>query len=265
MTTAGLERDLAALAASMRAYTVGVRASRDDRGAGVIWSSDGAIVTNAHVANTHGVAIQFADGAIAKGTVERRDDRRDLALVRIDRRDLHAAPIRDPHDLRAGEILAALGHPLGVPNVLTLGIASATHGAAERRFVRADLALKPGNSGGPLSDCQGRVVGINAMTVRGVALAVPSDDVRRFLGEEVVTPRLGVHLAPALLRDGRDAFAVVGVEIGSRAERSGLILGDIIVTRNTASLVVAASVDLVRGGAALTLPLVREPTSGAAA
>jgi serine protease Do len=110
--------------------------------------------------------------------VERRDPKRDLALLRIDAVGLDAVSYRDPATLRVGEIVVALGYPHGVPNVLTMGIVHAAPG----RYVSADLRIAPGNSGGPLADVEGRVVGINSMAVAGrVALAVPSDAILRFV------------------------------------------------------------------------------------
>jgi serine protease Do len=94
--------------------------------------------------------------------------------------ELAAVEMRDPASLRPGELVVALGHPLGVPNALAMGIVHAPVGTGRHRFVQADLRLWPGNSGGPLADAQGRVVGINAMVVGGLALAIPADDAAAF-------------------------------------------------------------------------------------
>ena len=182
MRGAEIERDLERLAETLRASTVAVRLRGDGAGSGVIWNADGAIVTNAHVAGRAEAEIVLSDGRSFAGRVERRDARRDLALIRIDARGLPAATVRDPAEVRVGEVLVAVGHPLGIPNALTMGIAHAAVGDGARRFVQADLRLAPGNSGGPLADVHGRVVGINSMVAGGLALAVPSDDVQRFAG-----------------------------------------------------------------------------------
>ena len=174
---------LAALAETLSASTVAVRVGRHGAGSGVVWSADGAIVTNAHVAYQRVAEVELADGRRYSARLVRRDPRRDLALLRIDARDLTAARVRDPGTLRTGELLVAVGHPLGIPNALTMGIVHAPVGTRRHRFVQADLRLAPGNSGGPLADAAGNVVGINAMFVAGgLALAVPSDDVTRFVG-----------------------------------------------------------------------------------
>ena len=147
-----IERDLEQLAETLRASTVAVRLRGDGAGSGVIWSGDGTIVTNAHVASRPEAEVVLSDGRRFAARVERRDERRDLALLRIDASGLPAAAVRDPSELRVGEVLVAVGHPLGIPNALTMGIAHAAVSEGSRRFVQADLRLAPGNSGGPLAD-----------------------------------------------------------------------------------------------------------------
>jgi serine protease Do len=259
-----IERDLEALAERLRTSTVAVRLGRGGAGSGVIWASDGAIVTNAHVANRPVAEVVLSDGRSFRARVERRDERRDLALLRIDATGLPAVAARDARDLRVGEVLVAVGHPLGIPNALTMGIAHATV-TASSRFVQADLMLAPGNSGGPLADVQGRVVGINSMVVGALALAVPSGDVQRFAGFVATPARLGVHLAPARLRDGHDALAVVAVEPDSRAHLAGLIPGDILLARDADRLRFASALDVLRGGVRITVPIPSHAESARAA
>ncbi len=265
--TTDLERDFAALAARLGASTVGIHsAGGRGSGSGVIWSADGRIVTNAHVARSRIVDVEFADGRRIAGTVEQRDERRDLAAIRVATHGLTPVLPRDPHDLRVGEIVVAFGHPLGVRNVLTTGILHAPHRTSGFAFVRADVRLAPGNSGGALADAQGRVIGINSMVAGSLALAVPADDVRRFMGEALPDGRLGVRLAPAQTADGRPAYAVIAVEPESAAERSGILIGDVLEIRNANRLAGAAHVDLRRGGVAVRVPIRRVPSeSGAAA
>ena len=184
-------RELETLAQRLRAITVAVRVGRSGAGTGVIWTGDGAVVTNAHVAARPFVEVVLEDGRRFTARVERRDPRRDLALVRIDAGVLPAAVRRDPATLRAGELLVALGNPLGVPNALSVGIAHAPVADGRHRFVQADLRLAPGNSGGPLADARGGVVGINSMVAGSLALAVPSDDVERFVRADM----RGAHAA----------------------------------------------------------------------
>ncbi|HEY0382066.1 MAG TPA: trypsin-like peptidase domain-containing protein [Candidatus Elarobacter sp.] len=259
-----IERELEALAEKLRASTVAVRLGRGGAGSGVIWASDGAIVTNAHVANRPAAEVILSDGRSFRARVERRDERRDLALLRIDATGLPAAAVRDARDVRVGEVLVAVGHPLGIPNALTMGIAHAAV-TASSRFVQAGVMLAPGNSGGPLADVQGRVVGINSMVVGALALAVPSGDVQRFAGAVATPSPLGVHLAPARLRDGRDALAIVAVEAGSRAQRAGLIAGDVLLARDVERLRFAKALDVLRGGVAITVPIPADAESARAA
>lgn len=264
--SAMIDADLEALAERLRASTVTVRVGRAGAGSGVVWSADGAIVTNAHVASRPQAEVMLADGRRFAARLERRDPERDLALLRVDAAGLSPAAVRDPADLRVGEVLVAVGHPLGVPNALTMGIVHAPLGSGRRRFVQADLRLAPGNSGGPLADASGRVVGINSMVVAGgLALAVPSDDVQRFLGASPEPSRLGVLLAPGRLRDGRDVLVVVGIESNSRAERAGLRVGDVLPGRDAERLRYASTLEIVRGGVAVVVPIPPDHGSSRAA
>jgi serine protease Do len=262
--TTELERDLLALAAALRASTVAVHAGRGSgSGSGVVWSADGAIVTNAHVARTARVEIELPDGRRLVGSVERRDERRDLARVRVDADGLTPALHRDPGDLRVGEFVAAFGHPLGVRDVLSTGIVFARYRSGENRFVTADVKLAPGNSGGALADSAGRVVGINSMVAAGLALAIPADDVARFMAG-AAAPRLGVRVAPVRVAR-REAFVVLATEARSAAERSGIIPGDVILTPAIERLGSARSLAILRGGAAITVAIVRADEGTAAA
>jgi serine protease Do len=263
--SAALTADLESLAEQLRASTVAVRLGRGGAGSGVIWSSEGAIVTNAHVASRPWAEVVLADGRRCEARVERRDAGRDLALLRVAASGLPAASVRDPAELRVGEVVVALGHPFGVPNALSMGIVHAPLGTGERRFVQADLRLAPGNSGGPLADAAGRVVGINSMVAGGLALAVPADDVQRFLGALPEPERLGVLLAAARLRDGGDALVIVAIEPGGRAEAAGLRIGDVLRTRDAARLRFASALEVLRGGATVTVPIPAQRGAGRAA
>jgi serine protease Do len=264
--TTEVERDLLALAQTLRASTVAVHAERGSgSGSGVVWSASGAIVTNAHVARSARVEVELASGERLRGTVERRDERRDLARIRIAADGLTPARFADPSALRVGEFVAAFGHPLGVRDVLSTGIVFSRHRPGGDRFVVADVKLAPGNSGGALADAAGSVVGLNSMVADGLALAVPADVVARFMGGEVAPARLGVRLA-AVRVAGQAAFAVLGTEPHSRAERAGLMPGDLILARSVDRLASAHAVDILRGGEALTVPILpadREPAAAA--
>jgi serine protease Do len=264
--SAAITAALNELATTLRASTVAVRVGRSGAGSGVVWSADGAIVTNAHVATRPEAEVLFADGRTFTARVERRDVERDLALLHIDAAGLQPVAVRDPATLRVGEVLVAFGHPMGVANALTMGIAHTAFGTGNRRFVSADVRLAPGNSGGPLADVEGRVVGINSITVGGdLALAVPSDDVERFLGSAPSDARFGVRLAAARLPDRRHAFVVTEVEPASRAERAGVRFGDVLLARDVNRLRTARTLDVLRGGVptVLAVPATREASLAA--
>jgi serine protease Do len=253
------------LAMKLRASTVAVRIGGSGAGSGVVWSADGGIVTNAHVVTKNTAEVRFADGRTFAARVERRDAERDLALLRIDATSLGPVAVRDPATLRVGELLVAFGHPMGVANALTMGIAHAPFGTGNRRFVSADVRLAPGNSGGPLADVEGRVVGINSITVGGdLALAVPSDDVERFLGNAPAPTRFGIRLAAAQLPDGRGAFVVTEVDPESRAHQAGVQFGDVVSARDLNGIHAAAQLRVLRGGNPIVLDL-PAPRQGALA
>jgi serine protease Do len=199
-TPHALTSDLAAVAARLQAITVALRTSAQAGGSGVIWRADGLVVTSAHVvpsadpgvgdphggragayggsARTH---VVLADGRSLSATVVAWDRQLDLALLRIAAHDLPAAVVGDSERLRPGELVLAAGHPFGMAGAVVTGVVHATPGHAAPRWIQADLRLAPGNSGGPMADARGRVIGINAMIAGRLALAVPSHVVGGFL------------------------------------------------------------------------------------
>ncbi|HEX2780833.1 MAG TPA: trypsin-like peptidase domain-containing protein [Gemmatimonadaceae bacterium] len=177
----------AELASSLAEVTVQIRMRGHDggTGSGIVWRSDGTIVTNAHVARGERAAVELSDGRVFDARLERRDPRRDLALLRIDATGLRAARLGDSRRLRPGAVVVACGHPFGMSNVVTVGIVHrliAHPRAAGHAWIGADITLAPGNSGGPLADADGAVVGVNAMIVGGLGVAIPAHAVERFLG-----------------------------------------------------------------------------------
>ena len=229
-TPAALGEALAEVAEALRRATVQVRGRGPGSGSGVIWSADGLIITNAHVARGHDAEVELWDGRVLPAEVLQRDEERDLASLKVNATDLPAASIGDSDALRVGELVLALGNPLGIIGALTTGIvhAATTDGQHGRTWVQADVTLMPGNSGGPLADAQGRVIGINSMIAGGLALAVPSNAVRRFLEGRAERPMLGVALRPVQLAGDKLGLLIFGVVPGSAAEDAGLLLGDII-------------------------------------
>jgi len=247
--TTNLDGDLGAVAAALRASTVRVE---DERGAGagsgIVWNDAGLVLTNAHVVRGGRAKVIALGSQPRAARVVKRDAERDLAaLVVDDPAGLAPAHVRDSSSLVPGELVVAAGNPLGLVGAVTAGLVH----RCNARWVVADVRLAPGNSGGPLGDAWGRVVGINSMIARGLALAVPTSAVTSFLagyGER----KLGVRITPVVVRAGGtpvEAQLVVAIEPGSAAERAGVLLGDAIVARSGASL------EVVRAGARLELQL----------
>jgi serine protease Do len=186
-----LAAETSALAEALRLVTVAVHAPGGG-GSGVIWATDGMIVTNAHVARSERALVTLCDGREVAARLVARDPRRDLAVLAADVDRLPVATLGDPRTVRPGDIVAALGNPLGIPGALAIGIIHAVEprGAGVwPRWIRADIRLAPGNSGGPLADARGRVVGINTLIANGLGIAVPATTVSRFLTAAGVRPR----------------------------------------------------------------------------
>jgi serine protease Do len=236
-----LSDEIAEVAKAARESTVLVYRGGGN-GAGVIWRANGEIVTNKHViGNGKQVDIVLADGRKFTGLVASRHPERDLAVIKIAADDLPAAEIGDSSTVRPGQIAIAVGHPMGFRDAVTAGIVVAAGQAASDEgpqmgdHLQADLTLLPGNSGGPLIDAWGRVIGINTMVSGALALAIPSQAVERFVaGGPASRPNayLGIEVkyVANLRRAGYSAGLVLtGVVEGTPADRAGLIIGDVIV------------------------------------
>lgn len=230
-----LAHDLEDVAERLCRSTVQVRGRGPGGGSGVIWRADGLIITNAHVAHGPRATVQLSDGRVLPATVTVRDPQRDLAALTVEAASLPAAPIGDSRALRVGQLVLAVGNPLGVTGAVTAGIIHAidfADAAGSREWIQADVQLAPGNSGGPLADARGDVIGINSMLVEGLALAVPSHMVERFLhgGEE--RPYLGVTLRGVHVPlAGTRVFGLLVFEVaaGSAAEQAGVWVGDVLI------------------------------------
>jgi S1-C subfamily serine protease len=184
-------------------------------GSAVAFTPDGFLVTNAHVvAGAERGTATFVDGDELGFEVVGRDPLSDLAVVRASGSDLVAAPFGDAARLRVGQLVVAIGNPMGFAGSVTAGVVSALgrslaarDGQASRlveNVIQTDAALNPGNSGGALADIRGRVVGINtAVAGVGLGLAVPVDAATRLI-------------LAALMRDGRVRRAYLGIVGGTR-------------------------------------------------
>ena len=190
-------------------------------GSGVAFTADGFLLTSAHVvAGAPGGTATFVDGTDYPFEVIGRDPLSDLAVIRAAGSDLAAAPLGDADRLRVGQLVVAIGNPLGFAGSVTAGVVSALgrslaarDGRASRlveNVIQTDAALNPGNSGGALADGRGRVVGINtAVAGIGLGLAVPINSATQ-------------TIIGALMRDGRVRRAFLGVVGGTRPLRPAL-------------------------------------------
>ena len=169
-----------------------VRGHRFGAGAGIVWDADGLILTNNHVVGRHNPVVILQDDREYESRLLARDSDVDLALLSIDAKDL--VPLKPAAGSpRVGEMVFAFGHPWGQRNTVTRGIVSALVSAQNRRgeklpVLRSDVPLAPGNSGGPLVNAKGEVVGINAMIVGGdqsvsIASSVATDFVNKAIGQ----------------------------------------------------------------------------------
>jgi serine protease Do len=166
------------LARKLRASTVAVQGSDRGGGSGVIWRADGLIVTNAHVVRSSDPIVVLGDGRKLQANVVKHDRRRDLAILQILASGLGSAEVADSAKVRVGQLVMAVGNPMGVAGAVATGVIFA---AAGERWIQASVRLAPGNSGGILADSEGRVIGINTMIHFGLAHAIPSNAVASFI------------------------------------------------------------------------------------
>ena len=223
------------IAEQLRRSTVLIHAGGRGNGSGVIWSGEGLIVTNAHVVHGPNVCVQLWDGREFEAAVTAHDPRRDLAALRINANSLPAACPADSSQLRPGELAIAIGNPLGFVGALTTGVIHAIgplRALGSQTWVQASVRLAPGNSGGPLADARGHVIGVNTMVAGRLALAIPSNAVRDFLAAGPRSAWLGVAVHPVRLpRANGNKFGLVLLEVepGGPAAQASLMAGDILL------------------------------------
>jgi serine protease Do len=215
------------VAERLRRSTVQVFTQGHGGGSGVIWNADGLIITNAHVIRSANPQVELWDGRRLDARITSRDPRRDLAALRIAATALPSASAADSAAVRPGELAIAIGSPLGFAGALTTGVIH----SVDRRWVRASVRLAPGNSGGPLANAQGQVIGINTAVMNGLGLAVPSREIENFL-RHGARPRLGVELQPVVVSRGRMGMLILNVETQSPAATASLKVGDVLVGVN---------------------------------
>lgn len=230
----------------------------DGQGSGVIVDPQGYIVTNWHVVKEAAeIAVSLSDGRVLSGRIVGADPPTDVAVLKIAADGLIAAPWGDSDEVDMGAWVWAVGSPFGLQSSVTFGIISAKHrgnmaGDVYQDYLQTDAALNPGNSGGPLVDAQGRVIGINTAIVgksyQGVCFAVPSNVAkeiyerlkangrlaRGWLGvqlDDVTEPtarRLGLPVAAGAII----VLVVDDLHVPSPAKDAGLQMGDVVVSWN---------------------------------
>jgi serine protease Do len=185
-----LNSEMAGVVRQTRDSLVRITNGHSGAGAGTIWSSEGLIITNAHVVQRASPTVYLPDGRGLPARVLAHDPQRDLALLSVKASGLTAMALGDTHQLRPGEMVFAVGHPWGVNRAATAGVVIGLGGdmpemaATRREWLMVSLVLRPGNSGGPLVDVAGRLLGVNTiMTGPEVGGAVPVHVVKAFLRE----------------------------------------------------------------------------------
>jgi S1-C subfamily serine protease len=216
-------------------------------GSGVIYDSEGLILTAAHVvAGSDTVSVRMSDGTQYTGRVLGGDAAADIAVVEVDASGLPAAPMDLDGDVRVGQLAVAIGSPYGLDSTVTSGVVSAVNQSVGGRrgfqsMIQTDAAINPGNSGGALANRDGEVIGINVSIFSatggndGVGFAVPIDvaaDLAEAIvsGEPISTAVLGISGTDA--ESGPSGALVAQVEPGSAADEAGIEIGDVITSVN---------------------------------
>jgi len=222
-------------------------------GSGFIIRPDGLILTNAHVVNDASeVTVRLVDRREYTAKVIGSDTKSDVAVIRINAKDLPTVRLGDSHNLKVGEWVLAIGAPFGLDNTATAGIVSAKGRVLEGYvpFIQTDVPINPGNSGGPLFNLNGEVVGINSQIYSqtggymGVSFSIPIDVAMQISKQlettgHVVRGQLGVHIQP-VTQGFADSFGlsrpegalVAQIEPNSAAARAGIKSGDVILKLN---------------------------------
>ena len=239
-------------------------------GSGFIVSPDGVIITNAHVVrDASEVIVKLTDRREFRARVLGSDPKTDIAVLKIDARNLPVLPLGHSNDLKVGEWVLAIGSPYGFDNTVTAGVVSAKGRSlpddSNVPFIQTDVAVNPGNSGGPLFNVRGEVVGVNAQIYsqtggfQGLSFAIPIDVANGVKDQilrtgKVIHARLGVTVqevnqgfADSFKLASPEGALVANVEPGSPAAAAGLKTGDVIRTLNGQNIVASGDLPAMIG------------------
>lgn len=246
LVSASSEEPVADVAEALLQSVVQIELPQGGLGSGVIFDSNGRILTAEHVVSgVDTVLVRFANGDRVPGRVIGTDDANDIAVIEVDMTGLPAAPLSLDEAPRPGQLAVALGSPWGLDSTVTSGIISAVNQAIEgpdgapRLMLQTDASINPGNSGGPLADRYGRIVGINVSIYSasgandGVGFAVPIDRAYRVAralieGGSFEPGFLGVTIGPT--ETGRAGSVITSITPGTAAAAAGLQVGDVVVS-----------------------------------
>ncbi len=218
-------------------------------GSGIVVDAGGVIVTNAHVVPAANVQVQLWDGQTREGRVIASGGGIDLALLMIAPGGLTPASLAKAEAVRPGDFVIAVGNPFGFIGAVTTGIIKGigtVRGLGNTDYLQSAIRLAPGNSGGPLANAAGEVIGVNSMVIGSTALAIPSLAVREYVNRTRVETSLGVigRKVPLMLNGTlRIGLVLLEIQRGSSAEDAALLPGDIIMGVNDQPFLATTNID----------------------
>lgn len=287
-----LSNDLASAVEQAGSAVVAVNARRRTPSSGVHWRSGVIVTADQTVKRDEEITITLPDGRTVPVTLAGRDPSTDLAVLKLQDADLPLAEISDASSLKVGHIVLAIARPGENGLSASMGVVSALGGAWRTwgggqidQFMRLDLSLYPGFSGGPLVDASGRIVGINTSGPRNMVLTIPASTVNRVVNQllekgSITRGYLGVGMQPVCLPDtlkkalnlsSNSGVIVVSIESEGPAEKAGVLIGDVLIaidnqpvqdtsdvlaTLSTENVGKTITASIVRGGASVKVAIV---------